>query len=106
MPASRSTERARSGQSERLPLPARLCSDDIVLRPWSAADRESIDAIVRASRHEFDDWLPTLAPSFDDFDAFRRVTAGEWEATLLVKSGKTAARSCRVVLATGKATIK
>lgn len=44
--------------------------------------------------------------TFDDFDAFRRVAAGEWEAMLLVKSGKTPSRSCRVVLSTGKATIK
>jgi hypothetical protein len=44
--------------------------------------------------------------AFDDFDAFRRVTAGEWEAMLVMKSGKPAPRSCRVVLGTGKATIK
>ena len=44
--------------------------------------------------------------AFDDFDNFRRVAAGEWEAMLVVKSGKTAPRSCRVVVGTGKATIR
>jgi hypothetical protein len=44
--------------------------------------------------------------SFDDFDNFRRVAPGEWEAMLVVKTGKTAPRSCRVVVGTGKATIK
>jgi hypothetical protein len=44
--------------------------------------------------------------AFDDFDAFRRVAPGQWEAMLLVKSGKGSSRSCRVVLDTGKATIK
>lgn len=64
-----------TGQSGRLSLPARLCSDDIVLRPWDEADRDSIGAIVRASRQEFDDWLPMLASALDDFDAYMRTVA-------------------------------
>jgi hypothetical protein len=44
--------------------------------------------------------------AFDDFDAFHRVDASQWEATLVVKTGKGASRSCRVVIETGKATIK
>jgi hypothetical protein len=44
--------------------------------------------------------------AFDDFDAFRRVAPGQWEAMLLIKTGKGSSRSCRVVIETGKATIK
>jgi RimJ/RimL family protein N-acetyltransferase len=47
-----------------------MCSEDIVLRPWTAADRGSISSIVGASKKEFHDWLPMLVPSLDDFDAF------------------------------------
>lgn len=44
--------------------------------------------------------------SFEDFDAFRRVDAGQWEAQLLIKKGKPASRSCRFDLNSGKATIR
>lgn len=41
----------------------------------------------------------------DDFEAFRRVEGTVWEAMLVVKKARTS-RSCRLDLATGKATIK
>lgn len=44
--------------------------------------------------------------AFDDFDAFRRVEGGQWEAMLLIKKGKVSQRSCRLDLVSGKATIK
>lgn len=44
--------------------------------------------------------------AFDDFDAFRRVENGQWEAMLLVKANKNTKRACRFDPATGKATIK
>ncbi len=41
----------------------------------------------------------------DDFEAFRRVEGSVWEAMLVVKKARTQ-RSCRMDLATGKATIR
>jgi len=41
----------------------------------------------------------------DDFEAFRRVEGTTWEAMLVVKKARTA-RSCRLDLSTGKASIK
>lgn len=41
----------------------------------------------------------------DDFEAFRRVEGSVWEAMLVVKKARTQ-RSCRMDLASGKATIK
>ena len=43
---------------------------DLVLRPWSAADRAAIDDIVTSSRSELDGWLPGLVSDLNDFERF------------------------------------
>lgn len=84
------------------PAPAPKPGAGIVMS--SIADTTARSAIMRTREACLAEAGRRKVP-VDDFEAFRRVEGQVWEAMLVVKKARTQ-RSCRLDLATGKATIK
>lgn len=84
------------------PAPAPKPGAGIVMS--SIADTTARSAIMRTREACLAEAGRRKVP-VDDFEAFRRVEGTVWEAMLVVKKARTQ-RSCRLDLATGKATIK